>query len=372
MSSDLLKNLSALPPNASAAQVRAAFMVAAKLLNACDETDAVRLAREGLHETVTAREYKIAVARRVAHDRHKGKEANLFFEIAGGNEASVAARLPAKREGTSETPPVAAARLEGAQHCAALRALQQASVQEIADNQTHTIVLPLASDESDKGVIIAARDTNPDAEAGFNLIEINILRSLAVVIGSAMRNARRIADAERLSQTDDLTSLRNARYLRDYLLSEIKRARRYGASVAVLFLDLDNFKSVNDEHGHLVGSQVLIEVAGAIADSVRDTDTVARYGGDEFVVVLPETDTERALQVAERVREGLARQSFTGGRGLQLSLTASFGVGSFPTNAQSAQQLLETADQAMYEAKSERKNCVRPAGARRFDFFGEK
>lgn len=370
MSIDLLKKLSALPPNASEAQTRAAFMFAAKLLNACDADDAVRLACEGLHETVAAREYKIAFARRVAQDRHKGKEANLFFEIAGGNKTGVAPHLQAKREGTSEPPP--AARLEGEQHCAALRAVQHASVEEITDNQAHMIILPLASDELINGVIIAARDKNLNGEAGFDLIEIDIFRTLAVVIGWAMRNARRIADAERLSQTDDLTSLRNARYLRDYLLSEIKRARRYGASVAVLFLDLDNFKSVNDEHGHLVGSHVLIEVAGAIADSVRDTDTVARYGGDEFVVVLPETDTERALQVAERVREGLARESFTGGRGLQLSLTASFGVGSFPMNAQSAQQLLETADQAMYEAKSERKNCVRPAGARRFDFFGEK
>ena len=96
----------------------------------------------------------------------------------------------------------------------------------------------------------------------------------------------RISEAERLSQTDDLTKLHNARYLRQFLLNEIRRARRYGSSVAALFLDLDDFKRVNDAHGHLAGSHVLMEMAAVILSSIRDTDAVARYGGDEFVIVL--------------------------------------------------------------------------------------
>jgi two-component system cell cycle response regulator len=94
---------------------------------------------------------------------------------------------------------------------------------------------------------------------------------------------------------------------------------------------------------------------------VRDTDVVARYGGDEFVVVLPETDMEMGLRVAERVRQRVGDHGFTGGRGLRLRLTASFGVACFPAHAQSPQQLIARADTAMYEAKAARKNCVRHA-----------
>jgi diguanylate cyclase (GGDEF)-like protein len=129
--------------------------------------------------------------------------------------------------------------------------------------------------------------------------------------------------------------------------------------VAALFLDLDDFKRINDEHGHLVGSHVLMEMATVILSSVRDTDAVARYGGDEFVIVLPDTGTELAGAVAERIRRKISRHSFTGGRRLQLSLTGSFGVAAFPLHASSPQQLVACADNAMYEAKAANKNCIR-------------
>jgi diguanylate cyclase (GGDEF)-like protein len=129
--------------------------------------------------------------------------------------------------------------------------------------------------------------------------------------------------------------------------------------VAALFLDLDDFKQINDEYGHLVGSHVLMEMAAVILSSIRDTDAVARYGGDEFVIVLPDTGTELAGQVAERIRHRITRHNFNGGRRLQLSLTASFGVAAFPKHASSPQQLIACADTAMYEAKAAKKNCVR-------------
>jgi len=221
----------------------------------------------------------------------------------------------------------------------------------------HVIAIPLICGERILGVIEGIREGGQ--AQSFKKSDIDLLDSLSLPIASALANAVRIAEAERLSQTDDLTKLHNARYLRQFLLNEIRRARRYGTSVAALFLDLDDFKRINDEHGHLVGSHVLMEMASVILSSVRDTDAVARYGGDEFVIVLPDTGTELAGTVAERIREKIGRYRFTGGRRLQLSLTASFGVAAFPKHASSPQQLIACADTAMYEAKAANKNCVR-------------
>jgi diguanylate cyclase (GGDEF)-like protein len=219
------------------------------------------------------------------------------------------------------------------------------------------VAVPLISGERILGVIEGVRE-GQNARA-FKHSEVSLLDSLSHPIASALANAVRIAEAERLSQTDDLTKLHNARFMRQFLLNEIRRARRYGSSVAALFLDLDDFKKINDEHGHLVGSHVLMEIAAVILSSVRDTDAVARFGGDEFVIVLPDTGTELAGAVAERIRQKISRYHFTGGRRLQLSLTASFGVAAFPLHASSPQQLIACADTAMYEAKAANKNCIR-------------
>ncbi|HEV2883213.1 MAG TPA: GGDEF domain-containing protein [Pyrinomonadaceae bacterium] len=216
------------------------------------------------------------------------------------------------------------------------------------------VSVPLICGERILGVLEGIRE-----RSSFKKSEVALLDALALPLASALANAVRISEAERLSQTDDLTKLHNARYLRQFLLNEIRRARRYGSSVSALFLDLDDFKRVNDAHGHLVGSHVLMEMAAVILSSIRDTDAVARYGGDEFVIVLPDTGMELAGTVAERIREKISHHFFTGGRNLKLSLTASFGVASFPVHASSPQQLIACADTAMYEAKAANKNCIR-------------
>jgi diguanylate cyclase (GGDEF)-like protein len=128
--------------------------------------------------------------------------------------------------------------------------------------------------------------------------------------------------------------------------------------VAALFLDLDDFKRINDEHGHLVGSHVLMEMASVILSSVRDTDAVARYGGDEFVIVLPDTGTELA-GASRNVFDRRLADTVSRAAPLATSLTASFGVAAFPLHASSPQQLIACADTAMYEAKAANKNCVR-------------
>jgi diguanylate cyclase (GGDEF)-like protein len=219
------------------------------------------------------------------------------------------------------------------------------------------LALPLMNHDRVMGVLEVVRE-GKEARP-FSLKEMKLLAALAVPISSALANSVRLADAERLSQTDDLTKLHNARYLRHFLLSELRRAKRYGSSVSTFFFDIDNFKRINDQHGHLVGSHVLMEMAAVILSSVRDTDMVARYGGDEFVVVLPETPLDQAIFVAERVREKIAQHAFHGGRHLELHITASFGVAAFPQLAPSPQQLVAVADAAMYEAKAAGKNCVK-------------
>ena len=218
----------------------------------------------------------------------------------------------------------------------------------------HLVAIPLICGERILGVLEGIRE-----DRCFTKADVELLDSLSRPVASALANAVRIGEAERLSQTDDLTKLHNARYLRQFLLNEIRRARRYGSSVSALFLDLDDFKQVNDAHGHLAGSHVLMEMAAVILSSIRDTDAVARYGGDEFVIVLPDTGMELAGTVAERIREKISRHSFHAGRNLSLSLTASFGVAAFPEHASSPQQLIACADTAMYEAKAANKNCIR-------------
>jgi diguanylate cyclase (GGDEF)-like protein len=174
----------------------------------------------------------------------------------------------------------------------------------------------------------------------------------------ALDNAMRIARAEELSVTDDLTSLYNSRYLSQVLRRETKRASRNGRPLSLLFIDLDGFKSVNDRHGHLCGSKALVEAADVIRASARETDMIARYGGDEFAVLLPDTGSDGAVAVGERIRERVAAHTFLESDGLQIRLTASVGVATLPDVATSVEELVRAADMAMYRVKYSGKNGI--------------
>ena len=141
------------------------------------------------------------------------------------------------------------------------------------------------------------------------------MRVLLEPVAGALDNALQLKRAEALSVTDDLTHLYNSRYLNQVLRRETKRASRSGRPLSLLFIDLDGFKSINDRHGHLCGSRALVEAAAVIRGSARETDVVARFGGDEFAMVLPDTGGEGAFAVGERVRERIAAHHFLDERG---------------------------------------------------------
>ncbi|MEW6730737.1 MAG: sensor domain-containing diguanylate cyclase [Acidobacteriota bacterium] len=192
----------------------------------------------------------------------------------------------------------------------------------------------------------------------FSLADLELAERTTTALATALANARNFASAERLCQIDDLTQLYNSRYLYRALELEMKRSRRYAIPLSVIFLDLDGFKRVNDTNGHLCGSATLTEVANLMMGLVRETDIVARYGGDEFVIVLPETPAERAVTIAERIRKQIEAHVFRGGGDSEIYLTASFGVAAYPEHASSPAALIRCADKAMYTAKECNKNQV--------------
>ena len=172
----------------------------------------------------------------------------------------------------------------------------------------------------------------------------------------ALEQARRQLDV--LATRDDLTGLHNRRHFRSRVEAEWDRAKRYGNSAALLLIDVDHFKQVNDRHGHLCGDELLRRIAAAAADLLRQPDLLARYGGEEFVVFLPHTDTLGAIDVAERLRErvnGLVLDW----AGQRVTTSVSIGVAPLRLEMASIDWLLHEADTALYTAKAEGRNCVR-------------
>ncbi len=192
----------------------------------------------------------------------------------------------------------------------------------------------------------------------FNDIDMNILVNASHYVSMAIKRALLYYKIEEISITDDLTNLYNIRYLDQAVDIEIERARRYRSMFSLVFMDIDNFKKVNDRYGHLVGSRVLIEMAQLLQEGLRKVDVVSRYGGDEFVIILPQTPRDSSFMVANRLRRMIEKFVFSRDEKLSIKLTASLGIASYPDDANNKVDLLKLADGAMYRGKFSTKNVV--------------
>ncbi len=216
------------------------------------------------------------------------------------------------------------------------------------------ICLPLTSRSGRLGVIyfyLADRD-------GFTTAEIDLLTIFARLAASAIENARLYERLEAEARTDTLTGLSNRRVFDRRLEEEHRRAKRYGKPFALMLLDVDHFKRVNDDYGHPAGDAVLVALARILSVQVREVDTLARYGGEEFAVIFPEISGSIARELGERMRKAIAGTPFTVPDGRQIGVTVSIGVSCFPNCAPDVQTIVNTADQAMYVAKQSGRNRV--------------
>ncbi len=220
------------------------------------------------------------------------------------------------------------------------------------------IALPFKSISHTSGLLVGLNKKNGKNFTPFDIQCLRILGNPFFLIYDTLLYYEK---AKKLTITDDLTSLYNFRYLREFLGFEISRSLRYNTPLSILFIDIDNFKNVNDTKGHLVGSAVLVEIGEIFKSMVRDKDAIVRYGGDEFVIILPETSTEGALVLAKRIKDKVEDYIFKGGDDYEIKLTVSIGIATCPNHGINAEKLIKMADTAMYEAKYEGKNKIKIA-----------
>ena len=234
-----------------------------------------------------------------------------------------------------------------------------AKVDEKTKTETHSIVaVPVCFRDHCLGVIELVNCIGTDS---FNQRDLALLEALADFAAIALENARHVQRIHELTITDDCTSLYNARHLNFILETEIYRSQRYGYEFSLVFVDLDHFKKVNDTYGHLMGSKLLAEIGLVIKAHCRLIDFAFRYGGDEFVVLLPQTSKESACVVARRLHKLIRETTWLKSETLNVRVTPSVGVASYPSDSRTKVELLHLADEAMYAVKNTTRDGVAAA-----------
>jgi diguanylate cyclase (GGDEF)-like protein len=218
--------------------------------------------------------------------------------------------------------------------------------------ECHTeVCLPLVSFGENIGLLVCASSH----ENAFMANDIQALESVADILATATQNARYVDRVRQLAYRDGLTGVFNRRYFESRLVDEVTRAARYGGGVSVLMVDLDHFKKINDDFGHMIGDDVLRAVSTIFVRHLRKVDVVCRYGGEEFAVVLPATQGASAAAVAGKLRRAVANSHFPG---IPYPVTVSVGVSEFPSNGITRDDIVRAADSALYEAKEAGRNRV--------------
>lgn len=212
-------------------------------------------------------------------------------------------------------------------------------------------VFPMFGENKEHGALVLNFQNGVHGDPGCSLDNVTFLCEQMAI---GFRNSCKLMDARELVYTDDLTGLFNHRYLHIALEQEINRSQRYGLVFSLAFIDLDLFKNINDEHGHMIGSDVLRQVADLLRSCVREADLLFRYGGDEFTALLVESDTRAAQIVSERIRVMIENHCFQTGENKTQKITATVGHATYPVHATSKEEIIELADQAMYLGKLNR------------------
>jgi diguanylate cyclase (GGDEF)-like protein len=232
-------------------------------------------------------------------------------------------------------------------------------VDEQTKTETRSIVaVPVRFRDQCLGVIELINCIGPE---GFSQRDLALLEALADYAAIAIENARHVQRIHELTITDDCTSLYNARHLNFMLDTEIYRSHRYAFEFSLIFIDLDHFKNVNDTYGHLMGSKLLAEIGQAVKDKCRLIDLAFRYGGDEFVILLPQTSKENALGVARRLHKLIRETVWLKDADLNVKITASVGIAAYPTDSRTKAELLHLADDAMYLVKNTTRDSIAAA-----------
>jgi diguanylate cyclase (GGDEF)-like protein len=210
-----------------------------------------------------------------------------------------------------------------------------------------------------QGKIIGVLNAESKKVGAFSEQDQKVFSILASSAAMALENASLHRKMEELTVIDELTGINNYRYFVGKLDNELKRARRYHQSLSLLMIDIDWFKRYNDTYGHLFGNLILRELSQTIKGCIRDVDILVRYGGEEFVVILPQTDKEDARQIGERIRSKVEQTQFEDVKNkLKVKLTVSLGVATFPENGTEQEELIKNVDQALYLAKWKGKNLI--------------